>query len=175
MTIQQNVISTNETTWTKKSINEEYKLLTNRITDADYETGSEWIIESADLVKQFFANTMSGSDIPRLLVALIHLDVRDYALGLLEHSNPVHIILLKNLISFAPKSLTAAPNTLIAVAEWESGNTADALVTLSKFPSYPLAKLVGRSIVAGWSCESFSSLRNELNQKVTDKIYGKGI
>jgi len=175
MTIQQNAIATNEITWTKKSISKEYKLLTNRITDADYETGSEWIIESADLVKQFFANTMSGSDIPRLLVALLHLDVRDYALGLLEHSNPVHIILLKNLISFAPKSLTAAPNTLLAVAEYESGNFVNALDTLSKFPSYPLAKLVARSIVAGWPPDLYSSMRNELHQKVTDKIYGKGI
>jgi len=175
MTIQQNAILTNETTWTKKSINAEYKILTDRITDADYETGSEWIIESADLVKQFFANTMSGSDIPRLLVALIHLDVRDYALGLLEHSNPVHIFLLANLISFSPKSLIAAPNTLLAVAEWESGNTADALATLSKFPSYPLAKLVGKAIVFGWPSESITSMRNELHQKVTDKIYGKGI
>jgi hypothetical protein len=169
----------------KKDTHAEYKRLASLVTESDYDTGSEWITQSADLVKRFFTTTsdmeinfgavvgneLAESDIPRLLVALDCLPVRDYALGLLDYTNPTHIIALEHLVKVSPKAVSYAPATILAVAKFEAGDKASALEILRQYPSYPLAGLVVRVIEAGWRSEEFSKMRKELHQKVIESIY----
>ena len=170
----------------KKDTHAEYKRLASAVSESDYDTGSAWIIESADLVKRFFnttsdmevnfneivgGNELAESDIPRLLVALDCLPVRDYALGLLDYTNPTHVIALEHLLKMSPKAVSSAPATILAVARFESGDTDGALELLTQVPTYPLANLVLRVIEAKWKPSAFNEMRKELHHKVIASIY----
>jgi hypothetical protein len=133
----------------------------------------------ARLVEQYFASsgTEQGDEVVvNVLYYLTDIQVRDYALGLMDTSKSDTLIpALKHLIELAPTDTEYmnAPASLLAQVQYEMGNTADALLTLSNAQhNYSLALLLRRVFTSGWNPASFAAMRQELHPKVTAGIFG---
>ena len=134
----------------------------------------------AKLVDEYFAsNSAEQSDevLVNVLYYLTDIQVRDYALGLLNPADPVPFITgLNRLIEVAPTDTVyiSGPAALLAALQYEMGDTADAFLTLSNAQNgYSLAMLLYRVFTAGWTPSGFSKMRAELHPKVVAGIYGK--
>jgi hypothetical protein len=134
----------------------------------------------ARLVEEFFASdTTKQSDevIVNVLYYLTDIQVRDYALGLLDPSTPDKFRpALSVLLEAAPTDTEYinAPACLLAALEYEQDNKEDALIMLSNAnENYSLAMLFSRVFAAGWPAESFGRMRNELHPKVVAGIFGE--
>jgi hypothetical protein len=133
----------------------------------------------ARLVEQYFASssTEQGDEVVvNVLYYLTDIQVRDYALGLMDTSKSDTLIpALAHLIKLAPTDTEYmnAPASLLAQVQYEMGNTADALLTLSNAQhNYSLALLLRRVFTSGWEPASFAAMRKELHPKVTEGIFG---
>jgi hypothetical protein len=101
--------------------------------------------------------------------------IRDYALGaigLTLNSPQDSIYFIKSLIE---KHGENAPLlSLLGAYTYEAQDSAGALIVLNKAleldDSHSLTKLLMRVMHAGWPCESFVSMRNELHPKVTEGL-----
>jgi len=134
----------------------------------------------ARLVDEYFAsNSAEQSDevLVNVLYYLTDIQVRDYALGLLNPTDPVPFITgLNRLIEVAPTDTVyiSGPAALLAALQYEMGDTADAFLTLSNAQNgYSLAMLLYRVFKAGWTPSGFAKLRAELHPKVVAGIYGE--
>lgn len=134
----------------------------------------------ARLVDELFASDadqQSDEVLVNVLYYLTDIQVRDYALGMLNPADPVPFIsALNRLIEVAPTDTEYmnAPAALLAVMHYELGDTADALLTLSNADEhYSLALLLNRVFKSGWSPKSFAKMRDELHPKVVAGIFGK--
>ena len=132
----------------------------------------------ARLVEQYFASssTEQGDEVVvNVLYYLTDIQVRDYALGLMDTSKSDTLIpALAHLIELAPTDTEYmnAPASLLAQVQYEMGNTADALLTLSNAQhNYSLALLLRRVFMSGWEPASFAAMRKELHPKVTAGIF----
>lgn len=132
----------------------------------------------ARLVEQYFASssTEQGDEVVvNVLYYLTDIQVRDYALGLMDTSKSDTLIpALERLIELAPTDTEYmnAPASLLAQVQYEMGNTADALLTLSNAQhNYSLALLLRRVFTSGWEPASFAAMRKELHPKVTAGIF----
>ena len=133
----------------------------------------------ARLVEQYFASssTEQGDEVVvNVLYYLTDIQVRDYALGLMDTTKSDTLIpALTHLIELAPTDTEYmnAPASLLAQVQYEMGNTADALLTLSNAQhNYSLALLLRRVFTSGWEPASFAAMRKELHPKVTAGIFG---
>jgi len=137
-------------------------------------------VKGANAINDLIASDEMDPNIINLVLgSLIDLQVRDYAVGITDESNRDKLInIWSELAKIAPKGAIAPVATLCAIANYESGNVKTALEWLSSAQSdesdYPLAKLVGRVIEAGWGSEQFSVMRQQLHPKVVAHIYGLG-
>ena len=132
----------------------------------------------ARLVEQYFASssTEQGDEVVvNVLYYLTDIQVRDYALGLMDTTKSDTLIpALTHLIELAPTDTEYmnAPASLLAQVQYEMGNTADALLTLSNAQhNYSLALLLRRVFTSGWEPASFAAMRKELHPKVTAGIF----
>jgi len=132
----------------------------------------------ARLVEQYFASssTEQGDEVVvNVLYYLTDIQVRDYALGLMDTSKSDTLIpALAHLLEKAPTDTEYmnAPASLLAQVQYEMGNTADALLTLSNAQhDYSLAILLNRVFRSGWNPASFAAMRQELHPKVTAGIF----
>jgi hypothetical protein len=132
----------------------------------------------ARLVEQYFASssTEQGDEVVvNVLYYLTDIQVRDYALGLMDTSKSDTLIpALAHLMKLAPTDTEYmnAPASLLAQVQYEMGNTADALLTLSNAQhNYSLALLLRRVFTSGWEPASFAAMRKELHPKVTAGIF----
>ena len=132
----------------------------------------------ARLVEQYFASssTEQGDEVVvNVLYYLTDIQVRDYALGLMDTTKSDTLIpALAHLIELAPTDTEYmnAPASLLAQVQYEMGNTADALLTLSNAQhNYSLALLLRRVFTSGWEPASFAAMRKELHPKVTAGIF----
>lgn len=132
----------------------------------------------ARLVEQYFASssTEQGDEVVvNVLYYLTDIQVRDYALGLMDTSKSDTLIpALAHLMELAPTDTEYmnAPASLLAQVQYEMGNTADALLTLSNAQhNYSLALLLRRVFTSGWEPASFAAMRKELHPKVTAGIF----
>jgi hypothetical protein len=136
----------------------------------------------ARLIEEFF-NTYSDANQPdaettaNLLYFLTDIQVRDYALGLLNPVDPVSYVSGLNFLVEAAPTDTAyinAPAALLAVMMYELDDTASALTVLSNAAEeYSLAQLLNRVFNASWPKESFQQMRKELHPKVAEGIFGE--
>ena len=132
----------------------------------------------ARLVEEFFASPTKQSDevLVNVLYYLTDIQVRDYALGLLDPSTPDKFrpaLLL--LLDAAPTDTDYinAPACLLAALEYEQDNKEDALIMLSNASEkYSLAMLLARVFAAGWPANAFGQMRNELHPMVVAGIFG---
>jgi hypothetical protein len=132
----------------------------------------------ARLVEQYFASssTEQGDEVVvNVLYYLTDIQVRDYALGLMDTTKSDTLIpALAHLMELAPTDTEYmnAPASLLAQVQYEMGNTADALLTLSNAQhNYSLALLLRRVFTSGWEPASFAAMRKELHPKVTAGIF----
>jgi len=134
----------------------------------------------ARLVDEFFASEsdkQSDEVVVNVLYYLTDIQVRDYALGLLNPADPVPFVTALNwLVEKAPTDTEYmnAPAALLAVMQYELDDTESALITLSNTEdNYSLSSLLHRVFEAGWPKESFAKMRNELHPKVVAGIFGE--
>jgi hypothetical protein len=134
----------------------------------------------ARLVEEFFASESNKQDdetVVNVLYYLTDIQVRDYALGLLNPADPVPFVTALNwLVEKAPTDTEYmnAPAALLAVMHYELDDTESALVTLSNTQdNYSLSLLLRRVFTAGWPKESFAKMRSELHPKVVKGIFGE--
>lgn len=128
--------------------------------------------------KEYEAGTFEPTDelTAKLLHYLTDIQVRDYALGLVNMYNTKQTIdALNFLLDQAPTdtAFINAPACLLAALLYDRGDSASALVTLTNVSGYyPLALLLARVFKAGWPSGSFAAMSRELHPKVTKGIFG---
>jgi hypothetical protein len=136
----------------------------------------------AEMIEAFFnthneGDNVSENTVAQLLFYLTDIQVRDYALGLLDPSTPDKFRpALSLLLDAAPTDTEYinAPACLLAALEYEQDNKEDALVMLSNADvMYSLATLLTRVFAADWPASAFGNMREELHPKVTAGIFGE--
>ncbi len=136
----------------------------------------------AEMIEAFFNTHKEGDNVDsatvaQLLFYLTDIQVRDYALGLLDPSTPDKFRpALSFLLNAAPtdSNYINAPACLLAALEYEQDNKEAALLTLSNASGeYSLCMLLTRVFAAGWPAEAFGQMRDELHPKVTAGIFGE--
>lgn len=134
----------------------------------------------ARLIDEFFASDVdqqSDEVLVNVLYYLTDVQVRDYALGVLNPTDPTPFIsALNRLIEVAPTDTeyVNAPAALLAVMHYELDDKAAALVTLSNTQSnYPLSLLLYRVFTGGMPSNMFSVMRKELHHQVVAGIFGE--
>jgi hypothetical protein len=136
----------------------------------------------AEMIEAFFNTHQQGDNVNKATIAqilyyLTDIQVRDYALGLLEPDNADKIIpALLYLIDKAPTDTIyiSAPASLLAALHYEMGNTADAFLILSTAQAdYSLARLLDRVFRYNWTPSGFAKMRKELHPQVIANIFGE--
>jgi hypothetical protein len=132
----------------------------------------------ARLVEQYFASSSTEQDdevIVNVLYYLTDIQVRDYALGLMDKDKSDTLIpALAYLMEHAPTDTIYmnAPASMLATLYYELDNKEEALLTLSNAQhNYPLASLLHRVFGSGWPAAAFAAMRAELHPKVTAGIF----
>jgi hypothetical protein len=138
------------------------------------EDSNTWQRDHAKIVEQFINEPSEEIDlIAQALYGLQDLQVRDYAMGILDKDNPTHKHAICLLIKYSPAKYAKPAKTFQALHTWELGNGAIAHNMLIKIKDYPLATLLVRSILAGWPASAIGLMRQELHPKVMEKIFGE--
>jgi len=136
----------------------------------------------AEMIEALFNRHKQGHNVDddtvaQILYYLTDIQVRDYALGLLEPNNADRIIpALLYLIDKAPTDTIYinAPASLLAALHYEMGNTADAFLILSTAQAdYSLARLLDRVFRYDWTPEGFAKMRAKLHPEVVTNIFGE--
>jgi hypothetical protein len=154
----------------------EVKARLNEIDKQEYEAeiGNDWQQDHAKLVEQFLAEpTEELETIAQALYGLQDLQVRDYAMGILDKGNLSHKHALEKLMKYSPAKYLSPAKTLMALYWWESGNIEQAEHLLAQVKGYPLADLLKRTMSAGWQASAFQLMREELHPKVSAGIFGE--
>lgn len=132
----------------------------------------------AKLVSEFLlseTDRQNKETIANVLYYLTDIQVRDYALGLLDPAQPDKFRPALSVLLEAAPTDTAyinAPACLLAALEYEQDNKEDALVMLSNASeNYSLAMLLSRVFEAGWPAEAFGNMRDELHPRVVASIF----
>lgn len=135
----------------------------------------------AEMIEAFFNTHNEGDnpDVPtraQLLYYLTDIQVRDYALGLLNPNDPVpYLTALNYLLEAAPTDTIYinAPAALLSVMYYELENKEAAFTVLSNTQEdYSLAMLLRRVFAAGWEPTGFAKMRSDLHGQVTAGIFG---
>jgi len=133
----------------------------------------------ARLIDEFFSSFVSGNadmeTTANVLYYLTDIQVRDYALGILDKYGRVEAA-LKHLLESAPTDTIYinAPAALLAQLYYEQGATANAFLTLTNAqPDYSLALILDRVFRAKFSPSGFARMREELHPKVVASIFGE--
>ena len=141
-----------------------------------YEMGSEGQQKAARLVEYAYnADTISDDMIPHLLLALKDIQVRDYAMGMIDPKEDKARLYFQFLTKHAPNKYIAAPTTLLALTYYEKhedGKANDALVP-ALTQGYSLATLLNRVFQTNWPVGAFEAMRMELHPKVKAGIFGE--
>jgi hypothetical protein len=135
----------------------------------------------ARIVKHFFKNYEADTYTPGdeatalLLHYLTDIQVRDYAMGILDVYDTQHTLdALNFLLDQAPTDTAYinAPACLLATFLYERGDSASAVITLTNVSGYySLALLLGRVMSAGLAPSFFSKMRTEIHPKVVAGIF----
>lgn len=136
----------------------------------------------ARLIESYFdtfndEHALSVEQAANILYYLTDIQVRDYALGLLDKDKSDRLIpALLHLVDLAPTDTIYinAPASLLSVVYYEMRNPSDSLTILSNTSEdYSLAQLLRRVYAAGWDPSSFARMREELHPQVTASIFGE--
>ena len=130
------------------------------------------------LVDEFFlceADKQNDETVINVLYYLTDIQVRDYAMGLLNPDNSEKTIKALNvLLEKAPTDsiYISAPAVLLASIQYEMGDKEAAFLTLDNArPWYAMKGLLHRVFNAGWPAEGFAAMRRSLHPKVVASIF----
>ena len=136
--------------------------------------GNSWQQDHAKSIEQFINEPTGEVEvIAQALYGLQDLQVRDYAMGILDKDNPAHDLAISILIEYSPAKYAKPAKTFQALRIWELGNGVSAHEMLIKIKEYPLATLLTRSILAGWPADTIGLMRKQLHPQVMERIFGE--
>lgn len=167
---------------TKKDIAaklEELQALPGQDEEGQFIVGSLEQQEAARKVEMFLLTVAKYTDAEttaKVLLAMQDIQVRDYAMGLVNPDNFDHYQrTFQWLTKVAPNSCKNAPTAILALSYYELGDNELALKTLDPIQNkgYSLAILLSRVFQSGWPVGAFAGMRAELHPKVTEGIFGK--
>ena len=132
-----------------------------------------------DLIAEFSKNGVEASLalVARVLVYLLDLQVRDFALGVACDERQDEIYPLWSWMStIASQGFLAPVSTLFAELAYERGEEVLAIRALERAlidnPDYQLAKLLRKTFAAKWSPAQFKAMRAELHPKICESLFG---
>ena len=140
-----------------------------------YEMGSEGQQKAAKLVEYaYHSHKVSDDMVPYLLLALKDIQVRDYALGMIDPKEDKARLYFKFLTRHAPNKYIAAPATLLALTYYEKHEDGKANEALAPAlaQGYSLATLLNRVFQTNWPVGAFNNMRMELHPRVKAGIFG---
>jgi hypothetical protein len=158
----------------------ELKELSVQDEDGQFVLGSAEQQEAALKVEMFLTCTGAGRDAEltaATLLGLKDIQVRDYAMGLVNPDNFNHYqSSFKWLTEKAPAEYNNGPTAILAITYYELGDVTKAAQILAKVPDkeYSLAILLSRVFASGWPAGAFAGMRMELHPKVTAAIFTDG-
>ena len=160
----------------------------NQIAEINYEVDDVLTLQRAgalavnQLVAEFieFGAVADNQLIATVLVRFKDLQVRDYAMGLVNNENKDKLFNLWYWLSnYAPTGFIAPVACIFAACAYESGESDLAHNALVKanadIPSYPLALLLKRVFTAAWPADSFATMRAQLHPKICATLFGGSI
>ena len=111
-----------------------------------------------------------------VLVRLLDLQVRDYAMGLATESTSERLWdMWRWLLRIAPRGYVAPVAVIFAAMSYERGDGALAQRALDRAfedsPKYQMAKLLRRTFAAGWPPSAFTQMRADLHPKICAAIF----
>jgi hypothetical protein len=134
-----------------------------------------------ELAREFSQSGLSQNKalIGLVLVRLLDLQVRDYAMGLATESTSEELWdMWRWLLRQAPRGYVAPVAVIFATASYERGDGALAQRALDRafadIPNYQMAKLLRRTFAAGWPPSAFTQMRADLHPKICAAIFGNG-
>ena len=155
-----------------------------KIAEIDYESDDvvKFQREGADainaLADEFKRDGLSENKvlIALVLVRLLDLQVRDYAMGMAtEETTDLLWDMWRWLLRVAPRGYVAAVAVIFATASYERGDGALAQRALDRAfedsPKYQMAKLLRRTFAAGWPPSAFTQMRADLHPKICAAIF----
>ena len=163
---------------------EEIKELSTQDENGQFKMGTLEQQHAAKLVEDFYDNFELAKNMDEdtlalttaaVIYALKDIQVRDYAMGLMNPKEDKSTSFFKFLTDSAPHEYNAAPTTLLALTYYEKhqdGKADEALAPAIK-QGYALATLLNRVFQSNWPVAAFDSMRQELHPKVTAGIFGE--
>ena len=108
------------------------------------------------------------------ILALKDIQVRDYAMGMIDPKEDKATSFFQFLTKHAPHKYNAAPTTLLALTYYEKheDGKANEALTPALAQRYSLAMLLNRVFQTNWPAGTFNKMREELHPKVTAVIFG---
>ena len=174
------LLTERERAMNKATLTKAIKQYPSAVIEQGFPVGSQAQQEAALLTQKYIqtypelADDMHATAL--ILWSLGDLQVRDYALGLVESDNlSHHAQVWTNLTLTAPKQYRSAPASILSAIRYEQNDKAEAMAWLLQHADfeYPLAKLLRRVYNAEWKPSALADLRKELHPKVTAKIFGE--
>ncbi len=153
------------------------------IPEIDYEGNSVPLQrEGAEAITDFIADFVAEGLcrdkklLALLLVRLLDLQVRDFALGsVTADMSETYFSAWRWLLRIAPEGYVAPVATVFAAIAYERGDGAIAHRALDRAeidnPDYAMTGLLRQVFSAGWSPQSFSAMRAELHPKICDALF----
>ena len=163
---------------------DEIKGLSAQDEHGQFELGTSEQQHAAKLVEEFYNNFALLKDkadedtlteaTAAVILALKDIQVRDYALGIMNPAEDKARLFFKFLTDNAPHKYNAAPTTLLALTYYEKHEDGKANEALAPAlaQGYSLATLLNRVFQTNWPVDAFNSMRMELHPRVTAKIFG---
>ena len=163
---------------------EQIKKLSSQDEHGQFEMGTPEQQSTARLVEDFYTNFDLSKETSEdelsittaaVILALKDIQVRDYALGLMNPKEDKATSFFKFLTKHAPHKYNAAPTTLLALTYYEKHEDGKANEALAPAlaQGYSLATLLNRVFQTNWPVDAFNSMRMELHPRVTAGIFGE--
>jgi hypothetical protein len=162
---------------------EQIKKLSSQDEHGQFETGTSEQQSAARLVEDFYTNFDLSKETSEdelsittaaVILALKDIQIRDYAMGLINPKEDKATSFFKFLADSAPHKYNAAPLTLLALTYYEKHQDGKANEVLRPVVAqgYPLATLLDRVFQTNWPVDAFNSMRQKLHPLVKAGIFG---
>jgi hypothetical protein len=160
------------------------EILSSQDEHGQFKIGTPEQQSAAKLVEDFYNNFDLSKETSEdelsittaaVILALKDIQIRDYAMGLMNPKEDKATSFFKFLADNAPSKYNAAPITLLALTYYEKHEDGKANEILKPVVAqgYPLAKLLDRVFQTNWPVDAFNNMRQELHPKVTAGIFGE--
>ena len=159
------------------------EILSSQDEHGQFKIGTPEQQSAAKLVEDFYNNFDLSKETSEdelsittaaVILALKDIQIRDYAMGLMNPKEDKATSFFKFLADSAPSKYNAAPITLLALTYYEKheDGKANELLAPALAQGYSLATLLNRVFQSGWPVGAFQAMRMELHPRVKAGIFG---